>query len=602
YFDNTTTYGLFVNDNDDREIFHDCENFLDNLIESQIDNNESAVDHNDFEGIDKLIRKFNKKIARCLKSIKKANQQNKDFENQNKDLKNKYDVLKNQATTFMMKNKELNEQMKVLIEKNDDLLAQTNVLKDQLQVKHVVIGTHDECKEKYAKLEVERFEYMIRYSTYYDNDKQHRKQIADQEVLYEKMSVQLVELHKHVRDLKNTVLEKDFKISELEECVRNKDLEIEKCLERLNDCENKLHKIGVESIIKKQYVLVVADDYSRYTWVFFLHSKDEASDAIISFIKKTQVNLQLQVQRVRTDNDMKFKNKTLAKFFDEVGINQQVFVARTPQQNGVVENSLAWNQLRRIDYDETFAPVARIEAIRLFLAYATHKDFTVFQMDVKTTFLNEILKEEVYVGQPLGFVSKQYPNHVYALDKSLYGLKQAPRVWYDVLSQFLIESGFQKDLMVKRFEMSMMGEIKFFLRLQVNQFSNKIFINQSKYILDILKRFRMENCETVSTLMVEQAKLILDLVGKPVNHTDYRSMIGSLIFTDINSSMDIFRKTKKNGLNSLIISLNLFKYLFCEFIISLYMKGFIHRNISVCITWFKNHSSDIWTIYDGVVN
>nr|GFC25428.1 retrovirus-related Pol polyprotein from transposon TNT 1-94 [Tanacetum cinerariifolium] len=74
----------------------------------------------------------------------------------------------------------------------------------------------------------------------------------------------------------------------------------------------------------------------------------------------------------------------------------------------------------RIDYDETFAPVARIEAIRLFLAYAAHKDFTVFQMDVKTAFLNGILKDEVYVGQPLGFVSKQYPDHVYALDKALY--------------------------------------------------------------------------------------------------------------------------------------------------------------------------------------
>nr|GEX28157.1 hypothetical protein [Tanacetum cinerariifolium] len=99
-------------------------------------------------------------------------------------------------------------------------------------------------EEKYAKLEAERYEYMIRYSAYFDNDKQHRKQIADQQVLFDKMSVQLVELDKHVRDLKNTVLEKDFKISELEECVRNKDLEIEKCLERLNVCENKLHKMG----------------------------------------------------------------------------------------------------------------------------------------------------------------------------------------------------------------------------------------------------------------------------------------------------------------------------------------------------------------------
>nr|GFC33592.1 hypothetical protein [Tanacetum cinerariifolium] len=90
-------------------------------------------------------------------------------------------------------------------ENNNDLLAQTKVLKEQLQVKHVVIDTYVQCHEKYAKLEAERYEYMIRYSAYFDNDKQHRKQIADQQVLFDKMSVQLVELDKHVRDLKNTV-------------------------------------------------------------------------------------------------------------------------------------------------------------------------------------------------------------------------------------------------------------------------------------------------------------------------------------------------------------------------------------------------------------
>nr|GFA88708.1 hypothetical protein [Tanacetum cinerariifolium] len=89
--------------------------------------------------------------------------------------------------------------------------------------------------------------------------------------------------------------------------------------------------------------------------------------------------------------------------------------------------AVGYSQHEGIDYDEMFAPVARIEAIRLFLAYAARKDFTVFQMDVKTAFLNGILKEEVYVGQPPGFVSKQYHDHVYALDKALYGLKQAPR-------------------------------------------------------------------------------------------------------------------------------------------------------------------------------
>nr|GFA42146.1 hypothetical protein [Tanacetum cinerariifolium] len=240
--------------------------------------------------------------------------------------------------------------------------------------------------------------------------------------------------------------------------------------------------------------------------------------------------------------------------------------------------AVGYSQQEGIDYDETFAPIARIESIRLFLAYSAHKDFTVYQMDIKTTFLNGILKEEVYVGQPigfvsnqyldhvyaldkalyglkqaprawydiaflngilkeeayvgqpLGFVSKQYPNHVYALDKALYGLKQAPRAWYDVLLQFLIESGFQKGSIDTTLFIKKKGEMKFFLGLQVNQFSNGIFINQSKYILDILKRFGMENYDTVPTSMVEQAKLKLDLVGKPVDHIDYHSMIGSLMY------------------------------------------------------------------------
>nr|GFB05965.1 retrovirus-related Pol polyprotein from transposon TNT 1-94 [Tanacetum cinerariifolium] len=121
--------------------------------------------------------------------------------------------------------------------------------------------------------------------------------------------------------------------------------------------------------------------------------------------------------------------------------------------------AVGYSQQEGIDYDETFAPVARIEAIRFFLAYATHKDFIVFQMDVKTAFLNGILKEEVYVGQPPGFVSKQYPDHMYALDKALYGLKQAPRAWYDVLSQFLIKSSFQKGCHLDRKSTS--GNVQF---------------------------------------------------------------------------------------------------------------------------------------------
>nr|GEX82101.1 hypothetical protein [Tanacetum cinerariifolium] len=132
YYDNSTDYGLFVNNDDDQEIFHHAiesasENFIENHIDYQKDYDKSDVDHNDSEEkdhlVDKLIRKFNKKIIKFHKRIEKPNQQSKDFENQNKDLQDKYDVLKNQATTFEMNNKELNEQLKELIEKNNDLLA-----------------------------------------------------------------------------------------------------------------------------------------------------------------------------------------------------------------------------------------------------------------------------------------------------------------------------------------------------------------------------------------------------------------------------------------------------------------------------------------------
>nr|GEW47518.1 retrovirus-related Pol polyprotein from transposon TNT 1-94 [Tanacetum cinerariifolium] len=156
---------------------------------------------------------------------------------------------------------------------------------------------------------------------------------------------------------------------------------------------------------------------------------------------------------------------------------------------------------KRIFKNKKDESIAQIEVIRLFLAYAAHKDCTVFQIDVKMAFLNGILKEEVYVGQPLGFVSKQYPDHVYAPDKALYGLKQAPRAWYDILSKILIDSDFQK------------GSI-----------STTLFIKKKgKHII-------MENCDTVPTPMVEHAKLKLDLVGKPIDHIDYRSMIVSLMY------------------------------------------------------------------------
>jgi hypothetical protein len=118
-------------------------------------------------------------------------------------------------------------------------------------------------------------------------------------------------------------------------------------------------------------------------------------------------------------------------------------------KHGVVTRNKArliakgYSQVEGLDFDETFAPAARLESIRILLAYATHHDFKLYQMNAKSAFLNGPIKEEVYVEQPPGFEDEKYPNHVYKLHKTLYGLKQAPRAWYECLRDFLIENGFR---------------------------------------------------------------------------------------------------------------------------------------------------------------
>ncbi|GJY63212.1 retrotransposon protein, putative, unclassified [Tanacetum coccineum] len=164
-----------------------------------------------------------------------------------------------------------------------------------------------------------------------------------------------------------------------------------------------------------------------------------------------------------------------------------------------------------IDFKESFAPVARLEAVRIFVAYTAHKSFPIYQMDVKTTFLNGPLKEEVYVAQPDGFVDPDHPEKVYRLRKALYGLKQAPRAWYDELSNFLISKGFTKGL-------------------QIHQSPRGIFINQAKYALEILKKHGMEKGQSIGTPMATKPKLDADLSGTLVDQTDYHSKIGSLMY------------------------------------------------------------------------
>nr|GFA94477.1 retrovirus-related Pol polyprotein from transposon TNT 1-94 [Tanacetum cinerariifolium] len=492
----------------------------------------------------------------------------------------------------------------------------------------------------------------------------------------------------------------------------------------------------IASINGKRYVLVIVDDYSRYTWVQFLRSKDEAPEVIIKFLKRITVLLQSPAIIIRTDNGIEFKNQVLKEFFDTVGISHQMSSVRTPQQNGVAERrnrtlveaartmlifsraplflwaeaiatavynrqtkkiietmnvsfdelsamafeqcslkpepqsmssghissgldltyalstittqqpsegeldtstasttvadtaaiptnssshatnvpitsqdvnelnpnamvdgntfvnlfansstnatalssqqnvypsnmymfyqpyphefqwtkdhpleqfkrldvwvlvlapdnisplTLKWlfknkhdeeqkvirnksrlivrgyRQKDGIDFEESFAPVARMEAIRIFLAYAAHKSFTVFQMDVKTAFLHGSLKEDVHVCQPEGFIDADHPSHFYKLKKALYGLKHAPRAWYDKLSIFLLQNHFIK------------GTIN--PTLFIRRFHDDILVVQV-YVDDIIfgsSYPRMESCDHTGTPMEIKDKLDLDQNGTSID-------------------------------------------------------------------------------------
>ncbi|GJU29384.1 retrovirus-related pol polyprotein from transposon TNT 1-94 [Tanacetum coccineum] len=256
-----------------------------------------------------------------------------------------------------------------------------------------------------------------------------------------------------------------------------------------------------------------------------------------------------------------------------------IYKVKLDELGGVLKNKArlvarGYRQEEGIDFEESFALVSRLEAIRIFIAFVAHMNMVVYQMDVKTAFLNDILREEVYVSQPDGFVDPENPNHVYKPNKALYGLKQAPRAWYDLLSSFLLSQKFTKGtvdltLFVRRegkdillvqiyvddiifastkpdlcetfskiiclkFHMSMMGKLSFFLGLHISQSPMGIFLNQSKYTLESIKKYGMETCEPANTPMVDKSKLDEDPQRKVVDPTRYRGMIDTLMYLTAN--------------------------------------------------------------------
>ncbi|GJW71470.1 putative ribonuclease H-like domain-containing protein [Tanacetum coccineum] len=252
-----------------------------------------------------------------------------------------------------------------------------------------------------------------------------------------------------------------------------------------------------------------------------------------------------------------------------------VFRNKRDERGTIIRNKArlvaqGFRQEEGVDYDEVFAPVARIEAIRLFLAFASFMGFFVYQMDVKSAFLYGNITEEVYVNQPPGFVDPHHPNKVYKVIKALYGLHQAPRAWYERLSTFLLKHGYRrgaidktlfikkdrKDIMLvqvyvddiifgstmtsmvkefeklmqKEFKISSMGKLTFFLGLQVKQSTAGIFISQDKYVKDILNKFDFRTIKPATTPIEAHKSLGKDEEGEDVDVHLYRSMIGCLMY------------------------------------------------------------------------
>nr|GEU84069.1 hypothetical protein [Tanacetum cinerariifolium] len=414
----------------------------------------------------------------------------------------------------------------------------------------------------------------------------------------------------------------------------------------------------VKSLSKKCYCLVITDGYSRFTWVFFLATKDETSSILKTFVTGLENQLSLKVKnRVlvtkpqnktpyellhgRTpsigfmrpfgcpvtilntlDSLGKFEGKVDEGFLVRYSVNSKAFrvfnsqtrivqetlhvnflenksnvagtgptwlfdidsLTRTmnyqpvtagnqsnPVQNKDVDatfdaekpkstvnlsssnSALSGEQNKKdergivirnkarlvaqghtqeegIDYEEVFAPVARIEAIMLFLAYASFMGLMVYQMNVKSAFSYETIKEEVYVCQPPGFEDPDYPNKVYKVVKSLYGLHQAPRAWYETLATYLLENGFYRGQIDQTLLIKKQNEDILLVQIYVKQKEDGIFINQDKYVVEILKKFGLTKGKSASTPIDTEKPLLKDPDGEDVDVHIYRSMIGSLMY------------------------------------------------------------------------
>ncbi|GJR80685.1 putative ribonuclease H-like domain-containing protein [Tanacetum coccineum] len=384
---------------------------------------------------------------------------------------------------------------------------------------------------------------------------------VDDEDVGAKADMNNLDAFKHVSHIPTTRVHKDHRV---EQIIR--DLNSAPQTRRMT---NNLEEHGLFSLVQQR---TNHKDFQTCLFTCFL-SQVEPKTVIQalqdpSWIEAIQDELlQFKLQKVWTLVDLPNSKSPLG--------TKWVFRNKKDERGIVIKNKArlvaqGYTQEERIDYDEVFALVARIEAIRLFSAYASFKDFVVYQMDVKSAFLYGKIEEEVYVFQPPGFEDPYFHDRVYKIEKALYGLHQAPRAWYETLSNYLLDNVFQrgkidKTLFIKRekgnillvqvyvddiifgstnkslctefekiihkkFQMSSMDELTFLLGLQVKQKEDGIFISQDKYVTEILNKFGFTDVMTASTPMESQKLLLKDKDSEEVDVHLYRSMIGSLMY------------------------------------------------------------------------
>ncbi|GKC04169.1 retrovirus-related pol polyprotein from transposon TNT 1-94, partial [Tanacetum coccineum] len=300
---------------------------------------------------------------------------------------------------------------------------------------------------------------------------------------------------------------------------------------------NEVNVVGGKTSIELPFDpnMPALEDYN-----IFYFSRDNEDDGSVADMNNLDTTIQVShipTIRIHKDHPLDqvirdLQSATQTKDVNEFGGTWNPKRNKKDERGIVIRNKArlvaqGYTQEEGIDYDEVFSYVARIEAVRLFLAYASFKDFLVYQMDVKSAFLYGKIEEEVYVCQPPGFEDPDFPHRVYNVEKALYGLHQAPRAWYETLSTYLLDNRFQrgkidKTLFIKK--MSFMGELTFFLGLQVKQKKDGIFISQDKYVDEILKKFGFTKVKTASTPMETQKPLLKD------EGWICLSMIGSLMY------------------------------------------------------------------------